>query len=230
MSAASVPEPFAFESTVVRVLVIDDDPWFVATDVAKALGYRMASDLTRMLVEDEKGTQIVRTLGGPQELTVINEPGLYRAIFGSRVEAAERFKRWLAHEVLPQIRKTGRYEADAAPPPAPALPAPDPWAVMRERLEVLETAVRAQITVTEQHKSFAAALAHLPIWSRKRNQRPGWWRDVEVRTLLVACHRQMTIDQCRMVLRELVGPDRTPSRSSMGRFFQRLDAARGGRG
>ena len=83
------------------------EPLFVASDVAKILGYRMASDMTRRLDPDEKGTRSVRTLGGTQDLTVINEPGLYTAILGSKVEGAREFKRWVTSEVLPSIRKHG---------------------------------------------------------------------------------------------------------------------------
>ena len=94
-----------------RTMSIEGEPWFVATDVAKALGYRMASDMTRRLDDDEKGTRSVRTLGGEQQLSVINEPGLYSAILGSKVQSASRFKRWVTHEVLPAIRRDGAYVA-----------------------------------------------------------------------------------------------------------------------
>ena len=95
----------------VRALSIEDEPWFVATDVAKALGYRMASDMTRRLDEDEKGTRSMRTPGGEQELSVISEAGLYNAILGSKVPGAREFKRWVTHEVLPALRRDGAYVA-----------------------------------------------------------------------------------------------------------------------
>lgn len=103
--------PFDYEGQTVRSIVIDGEPWFVAADVARILGYRMASDMTRRLDDDDRGTRSVRTPSGDQDMTVISEPGLYAAIFGSRVEGAERFKRWLGRDVLPQIRKTGSYAA-----------------------------------------------------------------------------------------------------------------------
>jgi len=113
---------FDFESHNVRVVVgHDGEPWFVAADVASALDYQAAKDLTRFIDDDEKGRQIVPTLGGEQELLVINEPGLYSAILKSRKPEAKRFKRWVTHEVLPSIRKTGSY---AAPGSVAALPAP----------------------------------------------------------------------------------------------------------
>lgn len=94
-----------------RVLNINGEPWFVASDVACALGYRMASDMTRRLDSDEKGTRSMRTPGGEQRLSIINEAGLYSAILGSKVPSAKAFQRWVTHEVLPSIRKRGGYMA-----------------------------------------------------------------------------------------------------------------------
>lgn len=103
---------FQYAGHDVRTVTIDGEPWFVAADVATVLGYRMASDMTRNLDADEKGTQIVRTPSGDQSMTVISEAGLYEAIFRSRIPAAQDFKRWVKHDVLPTIRKTGRYGSD----------------------------------------------------------------------------------------------------------------------
>ena len=114
--------PFDFEGASIRVVLdAQGEPWFVADDIAKSLHYRMASDLTRSLDADEKGTQIVRTPSGDQEMLVINESGLYSAILKSRKPEAKRFKRWVTREVLPSIRKTGSY---ATPNSMAALPAP----------------------------------------------------------------------------------------------------------
>lgn len=101
--------PFNFDAHAVRTIMVAGEPWFIASDVAHALGYSETSAATRTLDEDDKGLQIVQTLGGPQSLSVINESGLYALILGSRLEAARRFKRWISHEVLPSIRKTGAY-------------------------------------------------------------------------------------------------------------------------
>lgn len=100
---------------------IDDDgqPWFAAADVAKFLGHREAYDLTRSLDEDEKGPRLVRTPGGEQQLTTITEAGLYRAIMlrqtgrmsDAQSGAIKQFQRWVTHEVLPSIRRTGSYSA-----------------------------------------------------------------------------------------------------------------------
>ena len=77
------------------------EPWFVASDIAKILGYHDAHNMTRRLDPDDKGTRSTSTLGGTQELTTINESGLYTAILGSKVEGAKAFKRWVTSEVLP---------------------------------------------------------------------------------------------------------------------------------
>jgi prophage antirepressor-like protein len=108
------PAVFTFTTQAVRVVMIDDAPWFVATDVSDALGYPSAPQMTRNLDDDEKGMQIVHTLGGDQELSVISESGLYAAILKSRKPEAKKFKKWVTSEVLPAIRKTGRYVAPEA--------------------------------------------------------------------------------------------------------------------
>lgn len=102
-------ERFMFQGQEVRSVVLNGEPWWVATDATKILGYRSASDATRWLDEDEKGTHSVRTPGGEQMTTVINEPGLYSLILRSKLPQAKDFKRWITHEVIPSIRKTGSY-------------------------------------------------------------------------------------------------------------------------
>lgn len=103
-----------FSGQEIRMVERDGEAWMVAADVAKALGYRDAGNMTRILDEDEKGTQIVSTPGGSQEMAIVNEAGIYRAIFASRKEEARQFKRWLAHELLPTLRRTGFYSTREA--------------------------------------------------------------------------------------------------------------------
>lgn len=105
---------FAFDTAAVRTLMIDDEPWFVAGDVANVLGYRNAPDMVRMLDEDEKGTQIVRTLGGDQEASIINESGLYACVLKSRRPEAKAFRKWITSEVLPALRRQGSYSVPGA--------------------------------------------------------------------------------------------------------------------
>ncbi len=104
---------FNFGSKEVRVVTREGEPWFVAKDVADILGYGDTEAMTRRLKPNEKGyLRGVGTSGGAQEMSILNEPGLYRAIFGSRLESAEVFKDWVFEDVLPSIRKTGTYSQD----------------------------------------------------------------------------------------------------------------------
>lgn len=107
------------EFGAIRVIKDENgEPWFVAKDVSDILGYRSASDLTRLLDDDEKGTQPVRTPGGVQELSKISESGFYKSVMQRRAsfindekhqKAVKRFQRWVTHEVLPAIRRDGGY-------------------------------------------------------------------------------------------------------------------------
>lgn len=106
---------FGFNGCKVRVVLdAEGAPWWVARDVCDALGISKYRDAIASLADDEGCPVMVDTLGGKQSVTAISEPGLYRLIFASRKPAAEAFKRWLAHEVLPAIRRTGRYEMTPA--------------------------------------------------------------------------------------------------------------------
>ena len=109
MTASTAITPFNFNDHAVRVLQIEDAPWFVATDVAESLGYKSPKDAASYLDDDEKGSAIVRTPGGDQKLTVINESGLYALVLRSRKPEARKFAKWVTSEVLPAIRKTGSY-------------------------------------------------------------------------------------------------------------------------
>lgn len=102
---------FNFENNQVRTLLINDEPWFVGKDVAEILGYSKARNAIAAHVDDDdkKGAPIQGDLGGTQEMTVINESGVYALVFGSKLPSAKRFKHWVTSEVLPQIRKTGSY-------------------------------------------------------------------------------------------------------------------------
>lgn len=114
-------QPFEFENNQVRAMVDGDEVMFVASDIAKILGYRDAEKLTRTLDDEEKGTRPIGTHGGTQTMTVISEPGLYKAILQRQTgrmeveatrEFVKRFQRWVTHEVLPTIRKHGIYATE----------------------------------------------------------------------------------------------------------------------
>ena len=103
------------ELGAVRTLLIDGEPYFVGKDVAEILGYRNPQEAIRTHVDDEdKGVSEILTPGGMQKMPVINESGLYSLIFSSKLPTAKQFKRWVTGEVLPAIRKTGRYESEEA--------------------------------------------------------------------------------------------------------------------
>lgn len=114
---------FTYSDIPVRTVVREGDPWFVAKDVCTVLAIANPSDAVRSLDEDEADlvpAALVTTEGRPQDfLNIINEAGLYSLILRSRKPEAKAFKRWVTHEVLPAIRKTGRYETA---PTAPAIP------------------------------------------------------------------------------------------------------------
>lgn len=97
----------------IRTLAIDDEPWFVGKDVATILGYaKPLNALATHVDEDDSLKQgLTDNLGRLQQTIFINESGLYSLILSSKLESAKRFKRWVTSEVLPAIRKTGKYEA-----------------------------------------------------------------------------------------------------------------------
>ena len=97
----------------VRTVMIDGEPWFAATDVTRILGYKNCSKaIADHVDEEEKGITKCSTAGGMQNLTVINESGVYSLIIQSKMPDARRFKRWVTSEILPTIRKTGGYVFD----------------------------------------------------------------------------------------------------------------------
>ena len=94
----------------IRTVTINNKPYFVGKDVASILGYSNVRDaIANHVYEDDKGVEKLDTPGGKQNMTVINESGLYALIFGSRLESAKRFKHWVTSEVLPSIREHGAY-------------------------------------------------------------------------------------------------------------------------
>lgn len=94
----------------VRTTVVDGEPWFVGKDIALALGYINTKDaLSRHVDADDKGGARITTPSGEQEMTIINESGLYSLVLSSKLPTAKKFKRWVTSEVLPTIRKTGGY-------------------------------------------------------------------------------------------------------------------------
>ena len=115
----------------IRALVQEGSPWFVATDVARALGYSNTRDaIAKHIDPEDVAKRDILSKGGRQKTTLINESGMYALIFGSRLESARKFKRWVTSEVLPAIRATGSYRSEEA------------FAALEERVRMLEASVR----------------------------------------------------------------------------------------
>lgn len=110
MAAQSFIVSFDFVSQSVRIVMRGDEPWFVASDVCAALDIAETHRAIARLDEDEKGRHTMTTPGGSQEVSIINESGLYALILTSRKPEAKKFKKWVTSEVLPALRRTGRYE------------------------------------------------------------------------------------------------------------------------
>ncbi len=101
---------FNFEGNEVRTVTINDEPYFVAKDVADVLGYSETYAMTKRL--DEEDFMSTKLAGMNMKSTLINEPGMYAAIIGSQLPSAKKFKHWVTSEVLPAIRKHGSYSTE----------------------------------------------------------------------------------------------------------------------
>lgn len=99
------------EFGAVRAVTLAGEPWFVAADVCRVLGLGNSSDVIKRLDEDERTLVSIEGASNGLPVNAVNEPGLYALILGSRKPEAKAFKRWITHEVIPAIRKTGGYIA-----------------------------------------------------------------------------------------------------------------------
>lgn len=143
---------FSFENMAVRTLGTPEHPLFVALDVCSALGYAKARNAVAQHVDPEDLIKSdIDTNGGRQTINCVNESGLYALIFGSKLESAKRFKRWVTSEVLPAIRKTGRYEAQETITPA------------EQRAIQREVAIRAHKTSSNYRTIYRAIKARYQI-------------------------------------------------------------------
>lgn len=104
---------FNFNNLQVRTTLIENEPWFVAKDIADILGYQNGSrDVNRHVDEEDLQSYTDKSSGQGRRINIINESGLYALIIGSKKKDARKFKRWITHEVLPTIRKHGAYMTD----------------------------------------------------------------------------------------------------------------------
>ena len=111
LSKPSEPRPsiFRYSNKDVRVVMVDGNPWWVLKDVCDVLELTSPHKVAERLEDDEKGRNLIPTLGGSQEFTVINESGLYNVILRSDKPEAKKFRKWVTQEVLPSIRQHGMY-------------------------------------------------------------------------------------------------------------------------
>ncbi|HET6870898.1 MAG TPA: phage antirepressor [Solirubrobacteraceae bacterium] len=134
--------PFDFSGQQVRVVTDSDgEPWFVARDVCAVLDLGNVSMAVSRLAEDEKGVSTADTPGGAQQVGIVSEPGLYRLIFTSRRPEAEAFRRWVTHDVLPTIRRTGSYNVPDISTPAGVLAMAEQFADTARALVAAEAKV-----------------------------------------------------------------------------------------
>ncbi|MBW4674310.1 MAG: hypothetical protein KME52_09900 [Desmonostoc geniculatum HA4340-LM1] len=137
---------FNFESHEVRCVGNSASPWFIADDVCKILGIVNNRDAISKLDEDEKLMSLVPTSGQNRQMTVINESGLYSLVLTSRKPQAKRFKKWLTSEVIPAIRKTGRYAI--APQSRKYILAVSPSSVFAIIARYLKQSIEASMVIT----------------------------------------------------------------------------------
>ena len=142
----------------VRVVMIDGEPWFVANDLERILELTNIRQNLAALDDDERGVCNLYARGGTiQPFNIVNEPGLYHLIFMSHTPAAKKFKRWVTHEVLPSIRKTGTYSVVSV----------DPLAIEREKLALERE--KFNVENSEETKSFKRAQLLRDIASSSRD-------------------------------------------------------------
>lgn len=119
----------------IRIIMRNGEPWFVGKDICDCLG-TATNNIPAIIDDDERGVYNIDTPSGEQQMTVISEPGLYSLILRSRKPEAKTFKRWVTHEVLPSIRKTGAYAvAQSLPNFADPAEAAIAWAAEYKRAE-----------------------------------------------------------------------------------------------
>ena len=108
----SVLDTFEFEENELRIVRYNNEPWFVAKDICEALGISQVCRATENLPDNWKGVKVIHTLGGNQEMTIINEPALYKIIMRSNKPNAQVFQNKVCEEILPSIRKKGYYKLE----------------------------------------------------------------------------------------------------------------------
>lgn len=162
---------FKFESAQIRTLGTAESPLFVAIDIATALGYAVPKTAVAKVVDPEDLTkqEITDSMGRKQTVNCVNESGLYALIFGSQLESAKRFKRWITSEVLPALRKTGSYSLNQQP-------------VVIDPAVMVQKALEGEIDAKEASATLAGAAVLLQITDTLKKTSS----DTKIETLLQA--------------------------------------------
>lgn len=153
VSPPSAPMAFTFPETAqqVRSMLIDGEPWFVGKDACDVVGISKYRDALAQLDDDERVSAVVDTPGGAQRMALVSEPGVYALMLISRSPRVKPFRRWVTHEVIPQIRKTGRYETAPVPRREPSK-----LELARDLVSALEAQEAAEARVKELEAPAAA--------------------------------------------------------------------------
>nr|BEK68792.1 hypothetical protein KPHV_60190 [Kitasatospora purpeofusca] len=181
-----IPYTFPETGTPVRVLTIESEPWWIAGDVCAALDITNVGNALSRLDDDEKGSiRLADGTSGNPNRAIINEPGLYSLILRSDRPDARAFKRWVTHEVLPSVRRTGSY---SVAPAAPALPSPRELAALV--IAEADRADAAEARVAELAPKAEAHDLYLSVGSADRLVRQVakllGWRQQDLRQFLIA--------------------------------------------
>lgn len=145
MNKLQIFEHFRFGS--IRIAIINGSIWFAAIDVCQALEIKNHRDALLRLDPDEKGVGLTDSSTGEKTISIINEEGLYALVLSSRKREAKEFKRWITHDVIPAIRKTGSYSM---------LPQEQPLAISPKDMKALAKAVAKELQAQE-HKALPPA-------------------------------------------------------------------------
>jgi len=156
---------FTYADQRVRTILIDGEPWFVLADVCSAIGVNNSRMVASRLADDEKGVSLIDTPGGRQNLTVVNESGMYVVILRSDSPEAEPFRRWVTHEVLPAIRRTGQYGSAL---PASFAEALELAAAQARQIEAAEAELVAARPKVEAYDAFMDAEGYYPMAATAR--------------------------------------------------------------
>ena len=184
--------PFQFEKHVISAITDEQgDPWFVGKDACAILQIKNVSDAISRLDDDEKADIVLAdSANSKQSMLIISEPGLYRLAMRSRAKVAKTFQRWIAHEVVPQIRKTGWYSVATPTPAQAAVAIAQAVLAVEQRMDILEAKVQG---ITERQPP--AGKLRPGDWLR-RYSKPHLGKDL-MSLLNAACRRKETPESWR---------------------------------